>query len=484
MSSLRAFRTLAAHVRLLVMLACAVACAGDPGELDDSLVRGDEIADAADCARASGPPCFARDRMGRYCIPRCDARCATTLYNWGFWVTQYEVSNTLGVGEHQGPAVIGYQYVYDTRFAAPSGRVFPQPWRLFNGALWRQGDLYPPSIQFIKRVSNPAGESTADVPVSNTPSFDGAALCSVTQERITRFNNHGRTLADTVPTDSFYRTRNLIPMRLMHSYSVLLPQGTTASTQLTDTRACLDVIRDGFCDSRCGNCSYILPTGIGTNYAAGQPGGQFPTQTTIPCRAPAGDPDGNACGGAALVPPARTPWAVLEGPPAARPAYTSRVWYVGGSNWQGFTSQATGAVADTFTHCVDPVANDQQYWARGAGTISGNYGHNSNADAEAEFRQFVLCGVNPGVMRTPAGYNAAVCTVCGTPHTTAAGAPTQWPCVDRTNTAATWWARTRNIHNISDWALGRTVAGVVGPAAWSRLPKPLCSLNGQPVYGM
>jgi hypothetical protein len=59
--------------------------------------------------------------------------------------------------------------------------------------------------------------------------------------------------------------RDLIPLHLLAAFEVAQTHGGLHSGSGSDEEvsACLDVLDDGFCEARCGNCSYVLSTGFG-----------------------------------------------------------------------------------------------------------------------------------------------------------------------------------------------------------------------------
>jgi hypothetical protein len=460
------------------------------------------------------------------CVAPCDVRCATSTSRFSLWVTQYDVWRTLGYGEHQGLGLIGMRYTYDTRASAGAGMA--APWRHDDGALWAQGDEVEPARQLEMRTRNPGGETADAVPISlpadgtsGRADIDRFALCSVESILDERLYNHGRTLAESVPQDdgdAFYRDRALIPLRLLSSFEVTTP---AAALEPADEAArCLGVIEDGYCDAVCGNCSYSAdlnnPNADWVDVA--QPGGQLPTpaQPTGGSPPPAYCPEDEAtttiesqrlCG--------RSPWSTLED--------GHEVFYVGGSIWGpgddpeqdgvAWMSWADGAWPDPFTHCYDPNGAHPQQTPFGSvfvgpgRMITGKWGHNSNSDAEAALRHFLGCAADPVTAAEPAWFNAdadgSPCTACGHPRDVDAE-PTQWPCVDATQTASLGWGydtwtdargigatvTTVGAHDVADFDLGkydgtdRSDPGF-GPAeTWADLPKPICRTSGEPVYGM
>lgn len=517
--------------------------ADDSGTAGTSATGGDGMGENEPSCGEAGQPacdCTAIDASGELLLGPCHPGCTDTHWRWSLWTTNYNVAGTLGYGEHQGNGLIGYAYRYDPRFGPADG--LDPPWRGAGGALWAMGDGNDEPAQFRMRTINPGAETyvapqvmPADeddlwpsetlpwVPESQAhPRVDAAALCELPERLIdVRHFNHGRTLAETVPNhawDGFFASRGLIPLALLEVIELTrTAAGEWSSPTLPAAQgmpeavaACLAVVDDGFCDSRCGNCSYVMPTGfIGTPFAASEPGFQI-------AGVPAASVAPYTVSDAGLV-AARTNWSEAED------GHT--VWYVGGSVWgraqdvasyadhgdwpdpDGVPAEAPGDAwmstagadvqgndgipddwTDPFTHCVDPsdFAGSQRpaSWPR---FISGRWGHNSNSDAEASLRQWLGCAQDPVAAVTDAWTSAFACDACGTPRVGPGGEPTQQPCRDHTHTATSYWERSPGTHDVDDFDPGKHDA-VEQPRmptdSWAELPKPVCRSSGEPVYGM
>ncbi len=451
-----------------------------------------------DCANPMTPVC---DRRGAsavspqnpagFCAGMCDGRCQSRWWRWSFWVTQYNVSETWGWGEHQGIAIFGDQYTYDERFGfATPGAAVP-PWRHpATGGLWRQGDRVTGERQFEMRTTNPSGEAPEGTQLNNVAAGT-SAFCGHTRTSDQPIYNHGRTLARAVPSDRWYRTRNLIPMRNLASSNQC--QRRDGSWCYNPTRfapatldRCFRGITDGLCESACGNCSYVAVTQDVTN------GGITYWEQINE----------------------RRPLPSVFGP---RLELGRQVSYVGGTSpfgvvartnvnfWRTFLGtpriNSTAIVDAPFTHCVDrtdearfPGAvgqNPQQYVLDARNdALTGIWGHNSNTDAEAELTMFSQCDASPARVLMAGGLASRVCGVCGVDEGQAA--PTQAPCRRKTNTAALWWARTSGIHNVDDWAVGLWPGFAGDPlrednASWRASPPrpvPQCNWSGARVWGM
>lgn len=459
--------------------------------------------DAADLAMACPPNPGCLDRhpsrittanpMG-FCRPMCDPVCVSQYWRYVFWVTQYNVSGTFGWGEHQGIGIIGHEYGYDDRFPWNTLGARMPPWRHpMTGQLWAQGMQVPAATQFTMRTTNPSGESAGNVPVSQSgqPATQ-SAYCFHSLHLDRPIYNHGRSLARAVPTDNYYRSRDLIPMRQLdvvdqcRRWDGAWCRSATAQHP-NDIRACMTGITDGACDSKCGNCSYVAIT-------AGDQGGAVAYWEDVWVRR-------------ALL--------TVHG---ARNEVVPRVEYVGGVSagavdrpWVDFYSwsrlqrrwyiSSTRRVDAPFTHCFDttagyvPGVNNPQEWVVAGSLafqrdgVTGRWGHNSNTDAAMERRLFLACGNDPRTAVTEAGLHG-MCDTCGTP-VMRAGQTTQYPCTARTCTAQLSWAPTGGIHNVDDWGVGLWPGFAGNPndganPSWrgAARPIPACRWGGFAVWGM
>lgn len=497
------------------------------GGSDDAESGGGEgPAPPIDCDATPQHPdcdCSATTPDGAYVLGPCAAPCVEQTWRWSLWATVYNVAGTLGYGEHQGLGLIGLRYAYDPRFEPADG--IDPPWQQPDGAPWALGAPVPAAEQFAMRTTAPGGETYAPDAIQDgdaddlwageehpeVPSIqphaiiDHAALCEV-PEVVTddRYYNHGRTLAERVPNhewDSFFARRDLIPLRQL---GVIEAEEASADT----VASCLAILDDGFCEQVCGNCSYVMPTGFsGTPFPGTDPENQI-------AGIPAGSTGPHQVDGAGSSVAARVNYSAMEA------GHT--VYYVGGSSWgrpdevSEYTpgnwpdpdgvildpgafmsvagSDGSGGDAvpdewtDPFTHCLDPTANDgSQIPASLPRFISGRWGHNSNTDAEATWRQFQDCASDPVAAVALQHVNANACAVCGVPGQNVAGQLAQMPCVDDTHTATSYWELAGGMHNVDDLDLGRFTA--VGPERtptqrMSEVPDPICGWSDEPVFGM
>ena len=440
-----------------------------PGECECGNNSCDPGEDASSCP-GDCAPCSAPD--GEPTAPACSERCSTENYRWSFWVTQYNVGNTWGNGEHQGIRVLGHKYKHDSRFW-PDGRPKSQakgnqtaalktrPWRHDqSGLLWKQGMSVSTQRQFEMRTTNPGGESSAWVPVSQQASWEASnKLCGYEQVLRKDIYNHGRSLAETVPTDYYYASKNLIPIRQLTAGTATETWTSASSPHHEDVQECMEVLDDGFCDSVCGNCSYVLPD------AAHEDG----WDSLSP-----------------LLAVSRKVWAsVTEGVKPVMYVNGGKAVVIGGNTIPASTEREDWGISywdtlwpDPFVHCS---AGDEQEikstvlplalnWGDQFRVVTGRYGHNSNSDAEAEYLHFRNCMSAPKKFLNPTTSNA--CGACGVARATAH----QTPCVDFTNRAASSWGRTKGIHNVDD------KLGVYPGGGSSRFPQ--CGWGGFRVAGM
>lgn len=475
------------------------------------------------------PACDCDAKLGDdYQLGPCAPACQDQTWRYVLWVTNYNVAGTLGFGEHQGLAILGTHYRYDRRYAPEHG--VDAPWRV-GGGLWSVGAAVSSTEQFRARTTAPGGElyePSVEMPgdaddlfsgetspltpvLAPHPVIDAAALCDLPARVVDRrMYNHGRTLAEEVPNhawDSFFTRRDLIPLQALAAIEVARRRdGTTEGTgTASEVEQCLTTIRDGFCDSQCGNCSYVLSTGFGLPLSS-TPDNQIeniPQGTSGPYQeGPFGSPVD-----------ARKNFSRLED--------GRIVWYVGGSSFgrqedvakyvpamwpdpdlvtldnDSFVSvvgplgpgqQVPDQYDDAFTHCVDPnalVASQSPILT--TSLISGRWGHNSNSDAEADLVQFLDCADAPVASADPLWWNDNACLACGEPRLGPANVPTQAPCQDLTHTATSYWEQAPGAHDIDDLDPGRYTA--VGPervatSHMSGVPDPVCAFSLEPVLGM
>jgi hypothetical protein len=379
-------------------------------------------------------PCLARTGDG-FSMKACADACIEKVWQWRFWYTNYNVSGSWGYGEHQGIGIFGFEYSYDPRFPPQDGKV---------RAPWARAEEHPAR----QRLMRPQ----ADTPAA---AVEEHALCAAPLPTFERFLfNHGRTLAllesgsnwDAAGLWMDVAARGTItrgPVKRNEWQSEASP----VRVLVGQTLGCLARIEDGFCDSVCGNCSYVLPP---------LPAGAL--ITTIENQ--------------------RTQFVRGEGV-AERPVRYVRTTEDGEDPTQLVTVDGTAGFGDAFTHCVaDDAARPSQALASKAAWVGGNarfvtgrWGHNSNADAAAELEAFAHCG---GARPDDLEDFHLACSICGERRGRwdAAG-EVQWPCLDETNSAQATWRENVDRHNVDDSTLG---------AAPGKSPR--CRGNGEPVHGM
>jgi hypothetical protein len=336
---------------------------------------------------AAQPSCDARSTDGRFCRPLCDDACRKTHSHFGFWVNSFEVAHSGGMGRHQGISVLAAEFSYDDRVRLDAT---PAP-----GPESRWPDPLLPGL--------PPDITTAMI---DGGAFTAFAMCGAPKMLLdTPLYNHGRTLLRDAA-----HAANRVELRSAHGDRDAAATPGDASVVgsaawSARTTSCLGGITDGYCDSVCGNCSYVVPS-------------------------------------AALEPLRKGDWSRPESLVFGSGACSGDSSYYGGSGQTSRDSFAGNTYPNSFTHCAFEGcdANDEGptmngLWGDDSAVVSGRYGHNSNADAEAAYRAFSAC-VSPGEFA-----GDEVCNACGKIE-----APNkQDPCVDQTNTAATWWDRTGNL---------------------------------------
>lgn len=359
------------------------------------------------------PSCSDRSSNGELCRPTCDAACRKTHSHYSFWVNAFEVAGTGGLGRHQGISVLGVELAFDDRAAA--GDTSPHAW--------------PDPI--VPRLPPDIGQTMTD-----DGRFLPFAMCSApTVVLDLPLFNHGRTMSRD-PAHAANRTE----LQSVHADGDAEAaddpsvQGTQAWR--TRTKGCLGAIEDGHCDAVCGNCSYVLPA-------------------------------------AAIDPTRHGDWSQASSLVGGTEQCSTGGYY-GGPGMQSRERVFGSPYRNPFTHCARlacgaddeaPTIND--LWGSDSAFVTGRFGHNSNADAEAEFRAFSAC-VSPGELDA-----AGVCAACGTVRER----KRQDPCADRTNTAAAWWDRTANLTR--DF-----FPAIMGDEGQRAPAPPRCAWGDFPVSGM
>jgi len=397
--------------------------------------------------------CALKDNAGEFKLSVCTAQCTEKFWRWNFFVTNYNVGKTLGLGEHTGIFITGNSYQYDKRFPASMSKIEPT---------WKIGSPFAAIVEHPGR-----SESGLDDRVSSY------ALCAHDVLHRRNIFNHGRTVARNFsdpllllamsgleggdpPVDSI-STVELGPLEHREWGAPNNPKTKRA----TSTTACMAKITDGYCDSVCGNCSYVLP----------EVGGEIPVANNSLTRQ-------------------NVQFARIEEGGAKRSVveYVGHIekkkdsYYTGAAkiaNKKATTESLVGGmipISDPFTHCSVPTApystqaisSPLSHLTGAPQVVTGMYGHNSNTDADAELIQFEACGQNPNVSPDSA------CETCGRPRKNQQGQNEQWPCLDKTpNTAKAKWALTDGMHNVDDSKLGEL------PGQF-----PICANTQERVRGM
>jgi hypothetical protein len=429
----------------------------------------------------------------------CHPDCVEVAARYTLWRTVYNVAHSFRLGHHQGLHLLGYRYRYDSRFDWDAPGAPLPPWRRANGALWHLGDGTSAAQQLEMRRKNPGGEyydvathySIEDAGLdehafSNANVVSDSRMCSAPTVLVDRnLYNHGRTTASEVPDDSDdseYSQTGLIPMsaeRAIFRYGVAPENdGYGANNQLIiDTTTCVEKITDGYCDSVCGNCSYVLPS-FPVDSFEGEDVTVYGQKNRFTLNEVAGHST------------------QYVGRHRASYSYFESYWE-DGSLEQSEAPQ--GEVSDPFTHCIDPreaahqsqgeLSEFAQLGMQLAGyqgdprMITGLYGHNSNTDAAAGIAHFAACDYAPSIYKAQSAHVDAFCGMCGEPETPAPN-PTQAPCIRYTNTAegryeSPTFDELWNDIDVDDPYIGR---GPIAPSA--AMPAPQCRMNGAGVYGM
>lgn len=348
------------------MLALVTACSAQSG-------TGGTEADEGALAfiECSAHPSCDEQIMGHYCLPRCAPECTSRHMATALWVSPYEVAGTLGFGRHQGLAIVSLMVDFDPRFSAEEGAAAAT-------------DALPADM-----VST----------MVNAGAHEHGALCGAAEVVFDRpLGNHGRPLS-RAPSHANNRSAMALsavdaPLAVANDPKSKAPLGGAWRDRLT---ACLSRVTDGYCDSVCGNCSYVLPVESVVDTLAGD------------YSSPSDRIDG--------------------------PADCSASAYYGGPGQTSQTAVGGEHMSNNFTHCARlGCSHHDEAPSLGAvrdrsAPMSGRYGHNSNTDAEAEFRAVTSCLAG----REP---DRAACSVCGF-----GASGVQDACALRTNTARATWER-------------------------------------------
>jgi hypothetical protein len=287
-------------------------------------------------------------------------------------VTAFEVGGTGGLGRHQGISVLGVELAFDDRVAAGDTAEHAA------GAL--QG-TWPDPI--VPHLPPDIGRKMTD-----DGRFLPFAMCSAPSVVLdVPLYNHGRTMSRDPA-----HAANRIELRSVHAdgdgaaADDPAVQGTRAWR--TQTKSCLGAIKDGHCDAFCGNCSYVLPS-------------------------------------AAIDPIRHGDWSQAGSLVGGTGQCEAGGGYYGGPGMQTRESFFGNAYPNPFTHCAklecgadDEAPTVSSLWGSDSAFVTGRFGHNSNADAEAEFRAFSAC-VSPASSTPPASAPRAVPSGIGTPRTPA-----------------------------------------------------------------
>lgn len=397
----------------LVFAAVATALAGCIAPEDEVGTDGAAIT-APGCPEE--PSCTDRGADGQYCVPICSPRCRTVHREVALWASPYEVEGSYGLGRHQGLAILALEYGVDPRHPATTLRGED-----------RQQYAWP---------TDPPPNIPADIARAMTAQSDGHdharyALCAKPEVIFDRpLSNHGRPLSRDA-RDQASR------MRLLSRALDETPKDAAAKATVAKVRACVERITNGYCDSVCGNCSYVLPSAAIMTSSAGD----YSAGSTLAALSPMGET------------------------------------YFGGPG-QKTLDRGEGVYPNPFTHCarLGSGARTEAPSLKSLvadAPLSGLYGHNSNTDAEAELVALTAC------LEGRDG-TAQACAVCGREGSTSESARIQMPCVSQTNTAANFWTRT------AEPLVGGTFLDRV-PAISRRSDSgapPRCAWGGHPVHGM
>lgn len=415
--------------RLLALLAVGTlvsACA---------LVGDEDADDTSGAASGRGcsasPTCKDRDADGDYCIPLCDTRCRTRHEQTALFASPYEVTGTYDLGRHQGLAIVGAAVTFDERFELDE-----LPSKSRDKYKWTASELEGLPSDMAKKIT----ESKLDHDHTDHPRCTALAI-SIDRP----LGNHGRALS-RAPEDAKSRMGLMSMLEDLKPTTKGQPKPSTKTTKETPVAVgkvgeCIRKIENGFCDSVCGNCSYVLPSAGVMTSASGD---------------------------------WSEPADIILGPGKGTCDAES---YYGGEGKKSEENVMNERYNNPFTHCAI-LGCEKETEAPSlkslidSSPMTGMYGHNSNTDAEAEAQAFEAClkGADP----------IRACAACGT--TTNAQPARQNPCLAKTNTANNFWARTARP------GIGGTFTDLVPPIRGGNGPQlaaPTCAwAPNMPVNGM
>lgn len=367
--------------------------------------------------------CSAKNESGDYIVAKCTEACTSKFWRWRFWATRYKISRTLRQGEHQGIWIYGQEYRFDKRFLAKDGVTQP----------WLSGNTEP----FLEQIIDPKNEEVTKY-----------AMCDLENVVKTVINNHGRTLATVPPVDALDLNITGTPIGNLSDhaigpldYSEWSDPKDSDSKESADITQCLINIHDGYCDSICGNCSYVLPPDIPVpqkKIAA------YKGQTFLGWKAEEG------AGTTVKYTKKQTTKSEIAMVLVPTPVVTAPL-----KPGAPTLAPVMRTYRDDFTHCVIPGTALQQTLLIASldhldGVVSGLYGHNSNTDAEAEFLQFEACIKDPSVDK-----RSSCDEICGDDKfNVTTRRMEQSPCLDTTNEAKQVWGRSMKLPGVDDSKAG------------------------------
>ena len=420
---------------------CLAACSGGPadgasanggrtgerdaGSAERDPATGGPLAPEAGPGCSATPSCDDKDSSGKPCLAACRPECQTKYDHYGFWVTPYEVGNTQDWGRHQGIDILGLQLAYDERFP-----------------LSDHAELLA-KMSWPERPSFPGAPPDVVDKMMKDGAFRPYAMCMPPSLTVDHpLYNHGRTMskdpdhaASRIEIGSIAANAGQPAWSDRQSFA---PGGGKWKEAMT---SCMTAIPDGYCDTMCGNCSYVLPS-------------------------------------ASLALPRIGDWSDKGNLVWGNGGCEGDESVFGGPGMMSRPSILGNPLPNPFTHCAwqgcavysYEAPSIDSFWSQTA-VASGRYGHNSNTDAEAAFLAFQACP-SPS-----ADTVASICKACGN------GVERQRPCADGTNTAASYWTRTAR--DFTGPLFYDVVTPVRDPMAGKAAPTPpQCRWGNFLVHGM
>ncbi len=327
--------------------------------------------------------CDTRDAQGSPVLAACTLACRKRYVRWQLLATSYNIPYTWGNGEHTGYMLVESLYWVDDRWTSSA---------VFNDPEVDGSTFVPPGI-----------------------------MCgSPQQPKIKKVFNHGRTVHHSKSQRRVVATRQSpLSTRQDDTTSAAAQTWQANLSSMSDcagmnNSATTTSETDGFCDSQCGNCSYVLP---GSACGDGVLGTWNPPQTKVvesskhygPC-------NGNAYRAQSSCPvPEDGGLTFSQTCDSAIPnAYSCADSLYGSPGRYIYRYAAPSPFTSCGTWSNSDATNDVclSSGLTGFPVYSGKWGHNSNTDGNALTAAFNTCSWGSQGWKSPT-VRSQVCGLCG-----------------------------------------------------------------------